>query len=236
MPSQLRLDKAPRLANPAELLGRPLNTVEAHYAPKALFVQGDPEVLSNAVGVSMVGTRNPSEFGRRRARKLARLLAEKGFVVISGLARGIDTEAHGAAIAAGGRTVAVLGTPLDRVYPAENSGLQECIGSDHLLVSQFPLGTPTRQANFPQRNRTMALLSNATVIIEAGEKSGTRSQGWEALRLGRPLFLLKSLVDNPALDWPGQMVAYGAFVLENPEDILEVLPDPDPHLAEAIAF
>jgi DNA processing protein len=123
----------------------------------------------------------------------------------------------------GGRTIAVLGTPLDRAYPRENAELQDRIAREHLVVSQFPPGSPTRRWNFPFRNRLMALVSSFTVIVEAGDSSGALSQGWEALRLGRRLHLTRSVYDDAALRWPRDMERYGAQVLsdENLGDLLE---------------
>jgi DNA processing protein len=94
---------------------------------------------------------------------------------------------------------------------------------DHLAISQFPVGHPTLRTNFPRRNRTMALITDATVIVEAGETSGSLSQGWEALRLGRPLFIMKSVAES-GLKWPAEMRRYGADVLADPDDLLDVLP------------
>jgi len=146
--------------------------------------------------------------------------------VLSGLAKGVDTVAHETAISCGGRTVAVIGTPLNKFYPVENRALQQQLMREHLVVSQFAEGAPGGRKNFPMRNRTMALLSDATVIVEAGEKSGTLHQGWEALRLGRLLFLLESVASNPDLSWPKEMIRYGAQVLtrENLPTVLEHLP------------
>ena len=208
---------------PEDLLG-PLNVVEAHHAPEQLFVAGAIGLLKLGTRVSIVGSRQASDLGLRRARKLARELAEQGVVIVSGLAKGIDTAAHRAAIDAGGKTVAVLGTPLDRTYPAENRALQALIMDEHLAVSQYPIGYPVRPGNFPRRNRTMALLSNATVIVEAGETSGSLSQGWEALRLGRNLFVLESVAEDKSLKWPQEMISYGAEVLSSTEQLLEALP------------
>jgi DNA processing protein len=145
-------------------------------------------------------------------------------VVVSGLARGIDTVADSAAINAGGRTVAVLGTSLDVTYPKENAPLQHRIMAEHLAVSQFAPGEPIRRTNFPRRNRTMALLSHATVIVEAAEGSGTLWQGWEALRLGRPLFIPRSVAERKDLRWPREMLKYGAEVLAGVEQVLDRLP------------
>lgn len=170
-----------------------------------------------------MGTRQPSPDGAKRTRQLVRQLLAADAVVVSGLARGIDTLAHAHALDHGGRTVAVLGTPLDVASPAENAALQERIGAHGLLVSEFAPGSVVTRRNFPRRNRTMALLSDATVIVEAGATSGTVSQGWEAVRLGRPLFLLRSLVDVGHA-WTKDLIAHGAFVLHDVEQVLEVVP------------
>lgn len=203
----------------------PLGEVEKANAPKQLFVSGDPEIMKAGARVAIVGTRQPSDEGVRRAAKLAELLVAQGIVIVSGLAKGIDTVAHRTAIEKGGRTMAVIGTPLQKAYPAANRALQEQIARDHLLVSEFSEGFGGGRWAFPKRNRTMALLSDATVIIEAGEKSGTENQGWEAIRLGRPLMILESLMDR-GLDWIGRLIDYGAIVLrqDNFEHVMAEMP------------
>ncbi|HEY1871036.1 MAG TPA: DNA-processing protein DprA [Chitinophagaceae bacterium] len=183
---------------------------EKKYAPQNLFVAGDASLLYSGLKVSIVGSRKPSQKGIEDAQCLAKTLVSHGAVVLSGLAEGIDTVAHETAIKNGGKTIAVLGTPLDVAYPAKNRGLLETIKRDHLAISQFPIGYPTKKENFPMRNRTMALLSDATIIVEASEVSGTRHQGWEALRLGRFIFIMKSVLENKELSWPKEMVKYGA--------------------------
>lgn len=222
---------------PADVLG-PLNDIEAKYAPQRLYIAGDRHLLRTGPRISIVGSRKASEEGMGRAKRLARRLAERDIIVVSGLAAGIDKAAHEAALAAGGRTIAVLGTPLDQVYPTENRELQERIARDHLVVSQFPSGHPVTPKNFPIRNRTMALLTDATVIVEAGEKSGTLHQGWEALRLGRLLFLMESVANDPDLTWPSEMIRYGAQVLSraNLDVVIRNMPAftaPSPVAAEA---
>ena len=211
---------------PEELLG-PLNDVERKNAPARLFTAGDVAILRSGPRVSVVGSRKPSPEAVARARLIAKKLVARGIVVVSGLAEGIDTAAHQTAIEEGGRTIAVLGTALDEVFPAKNRALQERIAREHLLVSQFPVGVPARRGNFPMRNRTMALLTHATVIVEAGNKSGTLHQGWEALRLGRLLFILESVAANPELSWPAEMIRYGAQVLSrgNLEFVLDEMPE-----------
>jgi DNA processing protein len=209
--------------NPEKLLG-PLNDVEEKYAPKELFTAGDVSLLQGPPRVAVIGTRRPSGKGLRRADRLARVLIENKSIVVSGLAEGIDTIAHRTAIDKGGRTIAVLGTPLDQVYPKKNCELQQEIMSGHLAISQFAQGWPIQRKNFPQRNRTMALVVDASIIVEAGDGSGTLSQGWEMLRLGRPLFILKSICEDRSLKWPREMLKYGAIPLSDPELLRAALP------------
>lgn len=208
-----------------ELLG-PLNPQEQRYAPKQIFVAGHAEWLRLERRVSVVGARKASPDGLKRAGKLCRILVKHGAIVVSGLAEGIDAAAHSAAVDAGGRTVAVIGTPLSETFPAKHRDLQQLLMRHHLVISQFPAGHPTTRKNFPLRNRTMALVSDASVIVEAGDGSGSLSQGWEALRLGRPLFLMASILDQRSLSWPRTMLDYGAMVLNKPEDLLAQLPEP----------
>jgi len=209
-----------------ELLG-PLNELEKKFAPKALFVAGDASFVQERARVSIVGSRKASPDAIRRARRLATLLTERGAVVVSGLAEGIDAAAHSACIEKGGKTIAVIGTPLDSVYPKEHAALQRKIMEEHLCVSQFAPGVPVQRKKFSMRNRTMALISDATVIIEASDTSGSLSQGWEALRLGRGLFITKAVAENSALKWPSEMLGYGARVLSNEgvEEFFAVLPE-----------
>lgn len=197
-----------------ELLG-PLNKVERKSAPKRVWVGGDASIFAAGTLISVVGSRAASPEGIRRARRLARELVQRDVVVVSGLALGIDTVAHRTAIERGGRTVAVLATPLDRVTPPENSALQRHIIRNHAAVTQFPPGTPIRKMNFALRNRTMALLSAATVVVEADESSGTRYQGREAIRLGRPLFFLESAVSPTCAQWIRDLMQYGAAILND---------------------
>lgn len=212
-----------RTLTPLELLG-PLNDVERKYAPPALFSAGPMEIPLPSPRVAIIGSRKASPKGLSTATHIASVLSKRGVVVVSGLAEGIDTTAHETAIEEGGRTVAVLGTPLNRVYPQKNSQLQQEIMTNHLVISQFPIGTPIQPKNFVMRNRTMALISNASIIVEAGETSGSLHQGWEALRLGRPLFIWKSIVSNSSLNWPKRMMRFGALELTDLKHVLEVLP------------
>lgn len=209
---------------PEELLGRRLNTTEQKYSPGTIYVSGRKDYLGLGPRVAIVGTRSATQKGRNTARELAAALAREGVIIISGLARGIDTEAHEGAIESGGKTIAVLGTPLSVFYPPENRELQEKIQSQHLLVSQFPEGKPVLKSNFIMRNRTMALLCDASIIVEAGDSSGTLSQGWEALRLGRPLLIWHEVLERKDLEWPNKMIEFGARVLNDISIVLDNLP------------
>lgn len=211
-----------------------LNEYEEKCAPSQLFVAGDLSIMKSGPRVSVVGSREASDEGVRRAAKLARRLVKEGAVVVSGLATGIDTAAHKAAIEANGRTIGVIGTPLEKAYPASNRELQELMKRDHLVISQFAPGTRTFPSHFPDRNRTMALLSDATIIVEAGEKSGTIHQGWEAIRLGRGLFILESLASSRSYGWIEEFQNYGAIVLgeKNFYDFIEGLPARSPEVSD----
>ncbi len=221
-----RGEKKVSVLTPEELLGT-LNPIEKKYAPPKLYVAGRPQWPLPRPRVSIVGSRKASAKGLEAATGIAKALAKNGVLVVSGLAEGIDTAAHVSAIENGGKTVAVIGTPLERAYPAKNTRLQEIIMRDHWAISQFAPGHPTFPGDFVIRNRTMALVSNATVIVEAGETSGSLAQGWEALRLGRPLYLGKPVLNNKSLKWPKEMARYGAVDLENPKTILGFLPPSD---------
>lgn len=206
------------------LLGRPLNDVEKKFSPEKIYVKGAIPIPLPRPRVSIVGSRKASSQGLQDTATIAKTLAEMEVIIVSGLAEGIDTSAHKATIAAGGRTIGVLGTPLNKTYPLKNLRLQQEIMYNHLAISQFPIGYQTKPNSFVLRNRTMALISDATIIVEAEDTSGSRHQGWEALRLGRSLFIWKSILNNTRLTWPHEMIKYGAIVLINPLDILESLP------------
>ena len=198
---------------PIESLLWPFNEQEQKFAPRELFVAGDADLLRAGACVAIVGSRKASPQGLDRVRKLADLLTKNNVIVVSGLAAGIDTAAHETAMACGGRTIAVLGTPLDQCFPAQNAELQERIMREHLAVSQFAPGTVVGKHTFPMRNRTMALIADATVIIEATGQSGTINQGWEALRLGRALWIAASMFERPGVTFPEKLGAYGAEAL-----------------------
>ena len=165
----------------------------------------------------------------RRARRLAAMLIDDGYTVVSGLAAGIDTAALTAAIARGGNTIAVIGTSIDHTYPKQNSALQEQIASEHLLISQVPVWRYSQQSPvgnrlfFPERNITMSAITKATVIVEAGETSGTLVQARAALKQGRKLFILDSCFHNSSITWPQKFEKLGALRVKDFSDIQDVL-------------
>jgi DNA processing protein len=199
---------------------------EKKNAPKNFFFDGDISLLTQGIKVAVVGSRKPSDEGIIRARSITKKLVELGITVVSGLAEGIDTVAHLTTISLNGKTIAFLGTPLNISYPKSNEKLLTIIKSNHLAISQFPYGYPIMKQNFPDRNRTMALFSDATVIVEASENSGTRHQGWEALRLGRSVFIMENVIKNPSVSWAKEMLKYGAQILkkDNLSLVLEEIP------------
>ena len=190
-----------------------------------IYSCGDLALLNKRV-VAIVGSRAASEKGLKRAERLARELVENGVVISSGLAKGIDTSALSSAIKSDGKVIAVIGTPLDKAYPAANKRLQEQIYTDHLLLTPFQSGQRVYPSNFPQRNRVMALLSDATVIVEASDTSGTLHQAAECQRQGRWLFILKSLVENPEVSWPKNFLDHPkTAIVESTKDILSRIND-----------
>lgn len=209
-----------------------LTDIEHKHAPAQLYYEGDWSLITSRTKVSVVGSRDASPEGLRRSSIISKALVDHNIIVVSGLAKGIDTVAHRTAIDHGGKTIAVLGMPLDVVFPPENEQLLNEIKSNHLAISQFPSGHQYHKSDFPARNRTMALISDATIIVEAKENSGTRHQGWEALRLGRSVFIMENVMNDASLTWPKQMLDYGAQVLTKdlvfPKDgfsILEEIPN-----------
>jgi len=174
----------------------PENLRAVHDRPPLLFVLGALE-RRDARSVAVIGSRRASPTGLERARAIAASLVTAGYTIFSGLAAGIDTAAHVAALGGRGRTVAVLGTGLERAYPPQNEALQQRIAASAAVVSQFwPEAGPTRRS-FPQRNALMSGLTLATVVVEAGPTSGARTQIRAALRHGRPVLLARSLLEQP---------------------------------------
>ena len=206
----------------AGLLGRELDGIENKNAPLNLYIDGPMEIPIRSPRVSVIGTRRPGSDGIAEARTLSGMLVRHGITVVGGLAEGIDTVSHKAAIAAGGNTIAVLGTPLDRAYPISNQRLQEEIIGGHLAVSQFPLGSPITGGNFVRRNMAMAMISDASVIVEAGAGNGTIHHGRAALKLGRPLFLCGQATASGHRGL-ADLVRLGAHVIGSHNEIIDVI-------------
>jgi DNA processing protein len=190
-----------------------------------LYFLGSWELAEAPRRVAVVGTRKVSPQGAARTRKLVRTLVEHDYTVVSGLAQGVDTIAHQTAIEHGGRTIAVIGTPISETYPKENAELQRRIASEFLLVSQVPVlrymsqGPNGNRLFFPERNKTMSALTEATIIVEASETSGTLIQAKAALDQGRKLFILDSNFGNPSITWPARFEKLGAIRVREFEDI-----------------
>jgi DNA processing protein len=194
----------------------PSNLRMIHQHPPVLFTRGTADER-DGTSVAVVGTRQPTPQGIHQARQIATGLAASGIPVISGLAAGIDTAAHIAALAAGGRTVAVLGTGIDRTYPAQNAALQEEIVTKGMVISQFLPGSPPTKASFPMRNAVMSGYALATVVIEAAYRSGARIQARLALQHGRHVFLMRSLLEH---DWARDYAERpGVTVVESADDV-----------------
>lgn len=201
---------------------------DARYPVEFLYYQGAWE-LTEPRGIAVVGSRKASEDGVKRARRLARELVERSFTVVSGFAEGIDIAAHTSALQAGGRTIGVIGTPLGLHYPKQHREMQELIAAEHLLISQVPVLRYARQAVpqnklfFPERNVTMSALTEGTVIVEAGETSGTLTQARAALHQGRKLFILDSCFHRTDITWPARFEAQGAIRVRSTDDIWAAL-------------
>jgi len=191
--------------------------------PPALFALGDPDLLHLPM-LTIVGTRHPTPGGVFNARAFARDLAGRGLTIASGLAQGIDAEAHRGALEANGLTVAVVGTGVDRVYPAQHRELAHAIvAGGGLIVSELPLGTPPRAGHFPRRNRILAALGLGTLVVEAAPRSGSLITARLASELGREVFAIPGSIHNPMARGCHALIRNGAKLVEASSDILEEL-------------
>jgi len=212
----------------------PSRLLDAKYPVPLLYYQGAWDLIYSP-SIAVVGTRQPSEQGIQRTRKLVKELVNDNFTVVSGLARGIDTAAHEAAITYGGKTIAVIGTSILDCYPPENRSLQNKIAAEHLLISQVPLLRSQQQSYqqnrffFPERNKTMSALTLATIIVEAGETSGALIQATAALKQRRRLFILDSCFQNKSLTWPQKFLSQGAIRVSNYPEIRQVMKNGTAH-------
>ena len=197
---------------------------EIYDPPSVLWVRGDAGLLSKAA-IAVVGTRHPSPYGAGMAEMLSRDLANRGMVILSGMARGVDTAAHKGALAAGGKTIAVWGTSIDVIYPKENKRLAEdIVASGGAIVSEFRLGTFPAPQNFPIRNRTLSGMSVGVLVIEAGEHSGTRITARCAMEQNRDVYAVPGNVTNKNSWGPNTLIKQGAKLTATWEDVWEDLP------------
>lgn len=201
----------------------PANLLNIYDYPPYLYVKGS--LCPEEIGVAIVGSRLASTYGKYVTEKLSRELALKGITVVSGLARGIDSAAHRGALAGKGRTIAVLGSGLDIVYPPENEALAADITAQGALVTEYPFGTPPNAPNFPARNRLISGISLGVVVVEAGEKSGSLITARIAAEQGRSVFAVPGAIESAGSRGTNRLIKQGAKLIENVEDILEeILP------------
>ncbi|MFN0081371.1 MAG: DNA-processing protein DprA [Ferruginibacter sp.] len=202
----------------------PMRLKDAKEPVELLYYSGNLDYLHSR-GIAIVGTRNPTNEGLRITKEITTNLVKDDFTIFSGLATGIDTQAHTSAIEANGRTVAVIGTPLNAVYPKQNEQLQNLISKEHLLISQVPFYKYSLQNYllnrffFLERNKTMSALTDATLIVEAGETSGSLTQATAALYQKRKLLIWDACFYNKAITWPQRFLDKGAIRVRNYDDI-----------------
>lgn len=190
--------------------------------PPVIYVKGDASIL-NEVCISVVGSRKATEYGRMVTNKLVTELVQEGIVIVSGLARGIDTYAHKAALESNGLTVAVLGCGIDICYPHENKGLFESICKSGAVMTTHPFGTRPQKHNFPARNRLISGISLGTIVVEAGERSGALITADFALEQGREVFAVPGSILSPASAGANRLIKQGARVVMDATDVLEEL-------------
>lgn len=195
---------------------------ETEGAPIVLYMKGEYQE-SDRFGISVVGSRKNTAYGEAVARRVSYELASAGFTIISGMARGIDTLAHQGALAAGGRTIAVLGSGLDVSYPAENKGLMERIAGAGCVISEFVPGTMPNRENFPRRNRLISGLSLGVVVVEATSGSGSLITAQYALEQNREVFAVPGNITSVSSEGTNRLIKQGARILLEPDDVIEEL-------------
>jgi DNA processing protein len=206
---------------------------EADYPEALRWIPEPPPVLyiwgtlqhADSLAVAVVGSRKPSPYGQLAAQRLSAELAQCGFTVVSGLARGVDSLAHKGALQAGGRTIAVLGSGINVVYPPEHRRLYEAIRERGAVVSEFPFDTKPDRWNFPRRNRIISGLTLGTLVIEASDQSGSLHTARHALEQGREVFAVPGRIDAPSSRGTNNLIKRGAKLVEGLDDILEEFPE-----------
>ncbi len=200
----------------------PKSLKEIYDPPPLLYVKGEIK-REDKNAIAIVGSRRATTYGKLTAQRLAAQLAAQGITIVSGMARGIDSEAHKGALAVGGRTIAVLGCGIDVVYPPENRALEDRIASSGAVITEFPFGTRPFAGNFPKRNRIISGLSLGVIIVEAAQKSGALITARLALEQGREVFAVPGSTTSPYSRGTHNLIKEGAKLVENTEDILEEL-------------
>ncbi len=199
----------------------PYNLKQIEDAPPILYAKGNVDLLRNGNMLAVVGSRNASLSARKLAENLSADVAEKGLIVVSGMARGIDAAAHKGALEANGNTIAVLGTGIDVVYPRENQNLYDELAEKGLILSEFPFHTRPQASNFPRRNRIVSGLSKGIVVIEAGIQSGSLITAHQALEQGRDVYAVPGAPFDGRAAGCNQLLKNGAVLVENAEDIID---------------
>jgi DNA processing protein len=202
--------------------GFPRRLKEIDQPPPVLYVRGEL-TPKDEWAVAIVGTRKMTHYGEEVAQEIAAFLARNNVTVVSGLALGVDAVAHQAALDAGGRTIAVLGSGVDQIYPRQNRKLAEAMLESGAILSDYPLGTPPEGVNFPPRNRIISGLSIASVVVEAGNKSGALITAQFALEQGREVFAVPGKIFSPASKGTNRLIREGAHPLLGPEDLFQAL-------------
>ena len=220
---------------------RILTLADPEY-PQALLTADDPPVILYAKGdlavlqrpaIAMVGSRNATQQGAQNAEAFAEALSRAGLTVVSGLALGIDAAAHSGALRGPGGTVAVIGTGIDRIYPARNEALARQIAAQGVVLSEFPLGTPPLASNFPRRNRIIAGLAQGCLVVEAAERSGSLITARLAAESGRDVFAIPGSIHSPVARGCHKLIKQGAKLVESAQDILDELQLQLPQPADA---
>jgi DNA processing protein len=225
---EVEKEKEKLIKNGADLLSILDNdypeSLKSIYAPPIIIYKKGNIIPEDSISVAMVGSRVPTPYGLRMAKKIADGLAERGVTVISGMARGIDTETHKSSLKRGGRTIAVLGCGIDVIYPPENRKLAKDIIERGALISEFSMGSKPDRGNFPRRNRIISGLTLGTVVVEAAEKSGAIITANYALEQGKEVYAVPGEVSSLKSRGTNRLIKTGAKLVEDAEDIIEDFP------------
>lgn len=192
--------------------------------PKSIYYLGNKNLLnSSSKSVAVIGTRTPTKYGKENAHIFSEVLSKEGITIISGLARGIDTIAHKASLGVKGKTIAVVGSGLDVIYPPENADLYNQIAENDLIISQFKKGTKPLGNNFLKRNRIIAALADVVLVVEGKRRSGTLNTAGYAAEMGKDVYAIPGRIDSRLSDAPNWLISNGAGIASSPEDILSLL-------------